>query len=761
MMTNRIAEQLTNAQLLQQQGQLAPARTIYQEILDAHPDHLDALRAMGVLAGQSKDWQGALQYFDRVIRVAPDDAGTHCNRGLALKQLGQPEAALACFDRAIALNPEGVIAHYSRAETYKDLDRSDEALMSYDRAIAINPGFLHALYRRGVVLQQIGKLAEAIASYDRVLEIKPDHFDAHLNRAFSLFALGRHAEGLTSCERAIELKPDQAPSHLLHGNLQRALGRLEAALKSYERAIEIDPQSAEAHGNQGTALLLLDRMAAISSFDRAIELNPDYAEAYYHRGYAKHKAFDFEDAIADYKKVAALSPDFGLLPGAWLDSSLMLCDWSDFEALSRQIIAAAESDTRACHPFTFMAVSDSARLQHKVARLWVDHSYPPNAALGPIAPRGSSPKIRIGYFSSDFHEHPVGRLMAELIEIHDRTRFEVIGFSLGDQPADAVQHRLARAFDRIFDLREQSDVEAASLARNLQVDIAVDLNGHTRGNRTGIFALRAAPVQLNYLGYLGTLGAPYMDYIIADHTVVTAESEAHFNEKIIYLPDSHQVNDRKRHIADKTFTRQELDLPQTGFVFCCFNSSYKITPATFAGWMRILKAVPGSVLFLYAANVATKINLRAQASRHGVDRQRLIFGERMALPDYLARYRAADLFLDTLPYNAGTTASDALWAGLPVLTLSGDAYVSRTAASLLTALGAPELITSTQQDYERLAVELASSPQRLAKIRDKIRSNRLTSPLFDSPRFARNLEAAFSAIHGRYQAGLAPDHLKL
>ena len=326
---------------------------------------------------------------------------------------------------------------------------------------------------------------------------------------------------------------------------------------------------------------------------------------------------------------------------------------------------------------------------------------------------------------------------------------------------DPLQRRLTRAFDRLFDLRDNSNLEIASLARSLNVDIAVDLCGHTRDNRVGIFALRAAPVQLNYLGYLGTMGASYMDYIVADRTVVTPQTEVHFSEKIIYLPDSHQVNDSKRRIAEKAFTREELGLPRSGFVFCCFNTSYKILPGTFAGWMRILKAVPGSVLFLFAANEATETNLRAQAGSHGVDPQRLVFGERMAFHEYLARYRTADLFLDTLPYNAGTTAADALWAGLPVLTLSGEAYVSRTAASLLTAIGAPELITSTQQEYEQLAIDLASNPRRLAAIRTRIQNHRPASPLFDTPRFARNLEAAYTAIHDRYQAGLPPDHVRL
>jgi predicted O-linked N-acetylglucosamine transferase (SPINDLY family) len=757
----RFAGRFAEAQLLQQQGQLASARLIYEEILDADPVHVDALNAMGVLAGQSKDLYGAIRYFDQAITVAPGHAGAHCNRGLALKQLNQPDAALECFDRAIALDPGSVITHYSRAETYKDLGRADEALASYDQSIALNPGFGRAYYRRGVVLQQIARLPEAIASYDQALQIDPDHFESHANRGFSLFTLGRYEEGLASCERAIALKPGQASLYMLRGDLLRALDRLEPALTSYERAIDIDPESAEAHGNRGTTLLLLNRVEAISSFDRAIEINPEYAEAYFNRGYAKHKLREYDGATADYKVVAALAPDFDFLPGARLESSMLVCDWSDFDALAGQIITGIESGGRVCHPFTFMGLSHSARLQHEAARIWVNHTCPANGALGPITPRARTRKLTIGYFSPDFSEHPVGRLLAELIEIHDRSRFEVIAFSFGPKTDDPVQQRLTRAFDRLFDLRDNSSLEIASLARSLNVDIAVDLCGHTRNNRAGIFALRAAPVQVNYLGYLGTMGANYMDYIVADPIVVTPQNESHFSEKIIYLPDTHQVNDRKGRIADKPFTREELGLPLTGFVFCCFNTNYKILPPTFAGWMRILKAVPGSVLFLYAAGETTETNLRAQAGSHGVDPQRLVFGGRMALPEYLARFRTADLFLDTLPYNAGTTASDALWAGLPVLTLSGEAYVSRTAASLLTAIGAPELITFTQQEYERVAIELASNPQQVVAIRTRIQNHRLTSPLFDTLRFARNLEAAYTAIHDRYQAGLPPSHVRL
>jgi predicted O-linked N-acetylglucosamine transferase (SPINDLY family) len=758
----RLAEQFARAQLLQQQGQFASARLVYQELLDAMPDHFGALNAMGVLAGQAKDLQQAIRYFEQAIAVEPDNSGAHCNLGLTLKLLHQPGAALACFDRALALDPRSVMAHYSRAETFSDLGRTSEALASYDEAVASNPGFVHAFYRRGLVLQQIGRLDDAIASYDEAIRLNPDLFEAYVNRARSLFALGLPAEALSSCDQAIALKSDQPRTYVLRGNILRSLGRNASALTSYEQAISVNSSDAEAHCNRGAALLLLHRIhEALPSFDRAIAIKPDYAEAYFHRGYSLRMLNRFESAATDFKTVDSLEPKFEFLPGTRLEADMHICDWSNYEELVGRIAAGVESNAHVTHPLIYMALSESARLQHQVARTWCKFACPANDSLGPIAPRARRSRLTVAYFSADFHEHPVSRLLAELIEIHDRSRFEVIAFSFGPRTHDEWQQRLSHAFDKFIDVQEKTNIEIASLARSLNVDIAVDLGGYAFGNRANIFALRAAPVQVSYLGYLGTMGADYIDYIVADRTTVTPESEIHFTEKIIYLPGSHQANDRKRRIGDKVFTRKELGLPSTGFVFCCFNTSYKISPPTFAGWMGILKAVPGSTLLLYAGNETTAINLRDHAARHGIDPHRLVFGERLPPAEYLARYRAADLFLDTLPYNAGATASDALWAGLPVLTLTGEAFASRIAASLLTAMGIPELITSTQQQYEKLAIELASNPTLLAAVRTKIEDNRLTSPLFDTSRFARNLEAAYTAIYDRYQAGLPPDHMRV
>jgi predicted O-linked N-acetylglucosamine transferase (SPINDLY family) len=367
----------------------------------------------------------------------------------------------------------------------------------------------------------------------------------------------------------------------------------------------------------------------------------------------------------------------------------------------------------------------------------------------------------VGYFSADFHNHATGYLMAELFELHDKSQFELVGLSFGPIANDEMRQRLEKSFDQFIEVGRKSDVEVARLSRDLNIDIAVDLKGFTQDARTGIFAHRAAPIQLNYLGYPGTLGADYMDYIIADRTLIPLESQSCYTEKVVYLPNSYQVNDRKRLISDRQFTRQELGLPENGFVFCCFNNNYKILPATFEGWMRILKAVEGSVLWLFQVNAWAVDNLKKEAEKQGIAPDRIVFAEWLPLPEHLARHRQADLFLDTFPYNAHTTTSDALWAGLPVLTLMGRSFASRVAASLLNAVGLSELITSTQEKYEALAIELALNPNKLADIKLKLANNRMTTPLFDTLCFTKHLEAAYIEMHGRYHAGLEPDHISI
>ena len=437
---------------------------------------------------------------------------------------------------------------------------------------------------------------------------------------------------------------------------------------------------------------------------------------------------------------------------------MKICSWSDLTESLDIISKKLEMDEKVVSPFVLLSLTDDSMLHKKCSEIFAQDRYSFNPVLGSIPKYSKKHKIRIGYFSSDFRNHAVSILTAELFELHDKSKFEIIAFSFGIKDKSALHLRVSKAFNQFIDVNGMSDLDIAKLSRKMCIDIAVDLGGYTAGARTNIFSYRAAPIQVSYLGYLGTMGAEYIDYIFADNTIIPECLQKFYTEKITYLP-SYQVNDRKRHISEKKFTRAELSLPEKGFIFCCFNNNNKILPATFDGWMRILKAVDGSSLFLYAENEWVEQNLKKEAIAKGVDDARLVFSKFIPTDDYLARYQVCDLFLDTFPYNAGTTASDALWAELPILTLMGQSFASRMAASILNAICLPELITSSQEEYESLAIELALNPKKFTDLKLRLVNNRLTTPLFDTPLFTKNIEAAYIKMYDHYQNDLKPEHI--
>jgi hypothetical protein len=473
---------------------------------------------------------------------------------------------------------------------------------------------------------------------------------------------------------------------------------------------------------------------------------------YYNRGIVLNDLKDFENASNDFQSAIEIKPDYAFVFGLMLHTRMKICDWRDYDQNVNELFSQIMSGQKATSCFPVIGLTDSLQLQHQAALTYTANMFPPDDSLGEIPNSHRSGKIKLGYYSADLHNHATAYLMAELFERHDKTKFELFAFSFGPDTQDEMRARLLLAFDHFIDVRQQSDKNVAQLSRELGIDIAIDLKGYTTGARPRIFSYRAAPIQVSYLGYPGTLGASYIDYLIADPTLIPPESQVYYSEKIAYLPNSYQVNDRKRVISTRSFSKQELGLPEEGFVFCCFNNNFKITPSMLDTWVRILNAVEGSVLWLFEDNAAAGRNLREQAAIRGLDPSRLVFAPRMNLPDHLARHAAADLFLDTLPCNAHTTASDALWAGLPVLTCTGEAFASRVAASLLNAIELPELVTTNIKDYEDLAVGLAQNPEQLKQLKEKLARNRLTTPLFNTDLFASNIEALFSLMTEQHLA---------
>lgn len=545
------------------------------------------------------------------------------------------------------------------------------------------------------------------------------------------------------------------------GTAYSRIGDRKSALATYDRALKLDPASFDLLFNIGKVYdELKDFGNALAYYERAARIAPNVADVWAHLGAVLYDTKRYVEAITHWERALALAPETEFLFGFLVHARLRLCDWSRWEADRADILRGIEAERNTCGPFEALAIVDSERIQQKASRRWVAEKFAPASAPGGPRRRAGE-RIRVGYFSADFARHPVAYLTAELIERHDRDAFEVVGFSLARAPAgDPMRVRLASAFDRFIEVEDHLDGEIVAAARDLGIDIAVDLGGHTRGSRTGVLQRRAAPIQVNFLGYPGTLGAGFVDYMIADATTIPPASREFYDEKIVFLPDCFQPSDTTR-VAAPALARSAYGLPEAGFVFCCFNNSYKLNPQVFGSWMRILAAVEGSCLWLLGAGEPIEANLRREARTSGVDPGRLVFGGSVAYADYLGRYRRADLFLDTLPFNAGTTANDALWAGLPVLTKPGASFAGRMAASLLRTLDLPELVAPTQDAYESTAIRLARDAAELGRIKARLERRRRDGPLFDTAGYARHLEAAYCEMVGRAESGLPPDHIEV
>jgi predicted O-linked N-acetylglucosamine transferase (SPINDLY family) len=727
--THGLAEQLLGrARGLHQQGEFADADLLYSQVLELAPTHFDALHLSGVLALQSERPQRAVDLIGRAVEFDPTNALAHLHLGNALYSLRRVEEAAASYARSVELMPLDAEAHFNRGIALYDLRQYDAAVASYEEAIRLNSRHAHAL----------------------------------TNRALALSALGRHDDALESYNKAVAADPGFALAHLNRGNLLRERGLPGAALESYELAIAVNPLCAEAHCNRAVVLHSINQIQpALESLARAIEVDPRCAQAYLNLGAIFSQLRQFDAAVASFDEAEKLGADLRGAYAVRLHAKMQVCNWEAHHTEMARLIAVVESRSAPENPFCLQALVDSGRLQRVAAETWARHWHPYHRS--PRQSRGSArPTIRLGYFSADFREHPVCVLASQLFEAHDRSRFEIIAFSFGPDTGDPMRLRVARAFDRFIDVRDKSDDEIANLSQSLEIDIAIDLGGYTQGCRPQIFARRAAPVQVAYLGYSGTTGADFIDYLVADRTVIPPSRREDYSERIIFLPGCYQPSDSTRAISDRAMSREEFGLPPTGFVFACFSNFYKIAPATFDIWMRVLRRRETSVLWLAEGSPSGQDNLRAEADKRGVDPRRLVFSPRVPrLEEHLARHRLADLFLDTLPSNAHAAASDALWAGLPVLTCIGEAFAGRVAASLLKAVGLPELVAADPADYEERAVALAENPARLVSVRQRLAANRLTTDLFDTRRYVRGLESAFARIVEIHRLGLPPQDLRI
>jgi len=778
-------------QLLSAGGRHQEALGFFDKALAVKPDFFEALYNRGIALAQLKRFAEAVTSFDSALALRPDN--THCyynrgiaqaglgrfgealdsydqalahnprmiealdNRGNVLRDLGRLDQALDSYDRALALSSRNSRVFYNKAIALSDLKRFQEAVASYDAALAINPEFPEAWFNRGICEMALDRFVEALTSFDRGLALRADDVKALGDKAVALHHLGRSREALASCNQALAHSANHASALMTRALLQHEETHFANALADYDQVLEIEANNARAWNGRGATLNAMNRAdEALVSFEKAVGLEPDFTEALNNRAQLRWvRKGDFAGAASDLRAALAINPDQPFARGELLHLQMYAADWKDFESETALIDAGVHSGQRVVRPFVYQALSHSPADLQACSRIFAAGLFPAQVHQ-PRSFHHGHDRIRIGYVSGEFREQATAYLMAGLYELHDRKRFEIIAIDNGGGDGSEMRRRLEAAFDKIIYINKLPDAEAAARIRAEEIDILVNLNGYFGAPRMGIFAQRAAPIQINYLGFPATLGAPYMDYILADRVVIPDKERDFYDEQVVYLPHSYQANDRKRPIAGDVPSRTALGLPGNGFVFCNFNQSYKITPSTFASWMRILGAVDGSVLWLLKGEPPYETNLARAAEQHGVAPGRLVFAPSLPPERHLARLQQADLFLDSLPYNAHTTASDALWAGLPLLTCRGTTFPGRVAASLLGAIGMPELIAETMDEYEGRAIQLARDDSAMHDLKQKLAQNRLTQPLFDTDLFRKNIEAAYTAMWRGWKNGEAP-----
>ena len=677
---------------------------------------------------QAGDLAAAERLFGRVLDTTPDHPMALQHLGVIALQQGRAEAGAALLARAATASPDDPGIQFNLALALKALDRVDDAAARYARAIALAPGFADAHVNLANLHRLQGRVDLAEAGYRRALAASPLHAGAHNNL----------------------------------GALLQDLGAFEAAAACHRQALAANPRNAGAHSNLGNALFALGRRdAAIASFRQALALAPGLPHALLGLANALRQAGDLEAAVATLEGALAARPDHAETLSQLVYWQQQLCRWDGLAARQAALVTEVEAGAVAV-PFTLLSLPSTAAQQQTCARSWMAHTVAGAQSLEPTArPASDTTPIRIGYLSSDYHEHPIAYLIAGLLERHDRQRFTIHGYSIGADDGGPYRRRIAAACDRFVDLEPLTHSEAARRIAADRIDLLVDLNGCTMGARPRILAHRPAPIQVNYLGYPGTMGAGFIDYAIVDPVVAPPAEQPWFDEQLVHLPHCYQANDSNRPVADGVPTRAAAGLPDAGFVFCCFNSSYKLRPAFLEIWLRLLAAVPGSVLWLLAFAPSASDRLRAVAQAGGIDPRRLVFAPSLRFPEHLARQPLADLYLDTLPYGGHTTASDALWSGVPLVACRGATFPGRVGASLLTALGLSELITESLEAYEGLALALAHDRGRLAALRRRLQDNRDRQPLYDTARFARDIERAYAAMLARHSAGLPPAPIRI
>lgn len=702
----------------------------------------------------------AINEIKSLIKLNPHEAIPLNVCGVLYKEIQQHDEAISYLKQSLSLKADYPEAYFNLGLTYQEINEINSAIDCYKLAIKINPKYSEAYNNLGNLLKNNDKPKESIVCFKEAIEIEPNFVSAWNNLGNAFSDLGQLSDAVDCYKKALKINVNIPEIHNNLGNVLKDMGSYEKAIKCYKKSLEIYPENYETYNNLGAVLDKLgDSNDAIKAYEKAIEINPDFAEGYFNRGQVLNSLQNLPEALASFELAYRLEPGIDFIFGDLLHLKMYLCIWDDFDIQLNELKNKITEGYKVVNPFPMLALIDDLELQKKVSEIYINKGYALNSSEK-LVPYRNHEKIRIGYFSPDFRDHAVSYLSSGMFELHDRDQFEIYAFYYGEDTNDEMNQRIRNGVDKFFDIQSMSDHEVIKLSRAIEIDIAIDLCGYTQNSRINLFARRVAPIQLNYLGYTGTSGADYMDYIVCDDIVISDKTK--YSEKIIFMPNSYMVNDILDYNYKRDFTREEVGLPSNGFVFCCFNNHYKILPSVFASWMRILVEVEGSVLWLAETNEYTTKNLLNEAKKFSIQENRIIFAPQMSLRhDHLNRIKLADLFLDTSPFNAHTTASDALRMGIPILTKIGDSFVSRVAASLLNALNLSELVVNTQEEYELLAINIATDPNEIQMIKNKLENNLKSESLFDTNLYTKNLEAAFRKIYELSISGIEPIDLKI
>jgi len=727
------------------QNLIKEAVPLLEASLNKAGDYFEALHDLGVAQAILGNKKSALNYLLKALTFRKNSYELLFNIAKTYDELKDYEMAFEFYSKVIEVNPSFAQAWSNRAIVLNEQSRYEEALINFDQAIQLVPDFFEAIVNKGITLNEMKFYELAIQNCNKAIQINASYALAYCIKGASLAELKKFDQAFENMNQAIHMNSEDPEFLLRRALLYITLKEYDKATKDVEQALYLNTMNDNAWGIKGLLNMhLVNYEDAHIYLDKAIQINPINAQAFFNKANILIATGKQEKSLDLFKKAKQLKPNIKYISGYIANAKLHVAHWDGLDLDVKEIIQKQLSGEPAATPFALFSLIDDPELQLEAAKTWSQDHLQEHKTTTKI-PYYSHKKIRIGYFSADFKNHPVSLLTAELFEKHDRSKFEVIGFALSQgQPGDEMRVRLNTGFDQLIDVAGQSEVQIAQIARELEIDIAIDLGGHTLGAKPSIFYQRAAPIQVNYLGYAGSLGVDYMDYIIADEIVIPPNDQKYYSEKVVYLPHSFIPDDSQRQPSDRVFTRAELGLPEKGFIFCCFNNSYKFNAAMIDSWSRILLKVPQGVLWISKNNASFQANLLKEFGKRNITSERIIFAERIDLmADHLARYRMADLFLDTLPYNAHTTALDALKTGVPLLTCIGQSFPARVAASLLTTLQIPDLITNTQEEYEKLAITLANNSDQYQQIKDRLAQNLITSPLFNSQLFIHHLEELY------------------